>query len=102
MKKFNKILLSTTLFFSVIGSVNAGVLKATIVEENGGKTGNITWTVVDERGFLPVLEGKGAFISANLSPGRYIVSVDGDTQGRESVSIDQGVKLIKVSTRKFY
>ena len=102
MKKSRQVLLSATLFFSVAGLVSAGVLKATIVEENGGATGSITWTVLDEKDFMPVLEGKGRFISARLAPGRYIVSVDGDTQGRASVKIENGVKSIKVSTRKFY
>ncbi|MGB0845454.1 MAG: hypothetical protein ACPGSM_01970 [Thiolinea sp.] len=102
MTTIKKILLTTTLLFSAQGVANAGILKATIVEENGGSTGEITWTVLSEQGFVPVLEGKGSSISANLDPGRYIVSVDGDTQGREAVQIDKGIKSIKISTRKFY
>ena len=90
------------LVSSVIGSAHAGELKAIIVEENGGSIGKINWVVLSERDFTPVLEGEGRSIHARLDPGLYIVSVDGDTQGRRSVKIDKGVKSIKVRTRKFY
>ena len=102
MKNITKVLSAATLLISVSGTANAGLLNATIVEENGGSIGVVTWTVIDEKGFIPVLEGKGGHIKADLDPGRYIVSVDGDTQGREAVKIEKGVKSIKISTRKFY
>lgn len=90
------------LLSSFIGSAHAGELKAIIVEENGGSTGKINWVVINEQDFSPVLAGKGSSIQAELEPGLYLVSVDGDTQGRKSVKIDKGTKSIKVSTRKFY
>lgn len=90
------------LCLMVAGIVDAGELKATIVEENGGDIGEINWVVLSERDFSPVLEGQGNSIRAKLDPGLYIVSIDGDTQGRTSVKIDKGIKLVKISTRKFY
>lgn len=102
MKALKQTTSASILFFSVFGTVNAGTLKATIVEENGGSIGKINWVVLDEQNFAPVLEGEGSSINASLDPGSYIVSVDGDTQGREAVKIDKGTKSIKISTRKFY
>ena len=102
MKIIRQILGGVLLLSSVIGSAHAGELKAIIVEENGGSIGKINWVVLSEQDFTPVLEGEGRSIHAKLDPGLYIVSVDGDTQGRRSVKIDKGVKSIKVSTRKFY
>ncbi len=96
---FVVILLLCLMIFS---TVKAGELKATIVEENGGAIGKIHWVILCERDFSPVLEGEGNSIQAKLEPGLYIVSVYGDTQGRQSVKIDQGSKSIKISTRKFY
>ena len=103
MKISRKILGATlVLYLAVFNTAHAGELKATIVEENGGAIGEINWVVLSEQNFLPVLEGKGSFILAKLDPGLYIVSVDGDTQGRKSVKIDKGTKSVKISTRKFY
>lgn len=97
-----RIIFSCLLGSIAISTTHAGELKAIIVEENGGAIGKINWVVLSERDFSPVLEGKGGSIRAKLDPGLYIVSVDGDTQGRKSVKIDNGVKSIKISTRKFY
>lgn len=96
--------LGTTLLLGLtaFSAAHAGELKATIVEENGGSIGKINWVVLSERDFAPVLQGQGSSIRAKLDPGRYIVSVDGDTQGRTSVKIEKGTKLVKISTRKFY
>lgn len=102
MKIIRHTLWATTLLLAVSGNVSAGKLKAVIVEENGGSIGKVNWVVINEQNFVPVLEGKGRSINATLDPGLYIVSVDGDTQGRESVKIDKGTKSIKISTRKFY
>ena len=90
------------LGLTAVSVANAGELKATIVEENGGAIGEINWVVLSEKDFSPVLEGKGGSIHAKLDPGLYIVSVDGDTQGRTSIKIDKGIKLVKICTRKFY
>ena len=90
------------LYLAILSTAHAGELKATIVEENGGVIGEINWVVISEQDFSPVLEGEGGSINAKLDPGLYIVSIDGDTQGRKSVKIDQGIKSIKISTRKFY
>jgi len=102
MKIIRHTLWATTLLLAVSSNVSAGKLKAVIVEENGGSIGKVNWVVINEHNFIPVLEGEGRSINANLDPGLYIVSVDGDTQGRESVKIDKGIKSIKISTRKFY
>ncbi len=102
MKIIRQISVATLLLCSAFSGAHAGELKATIVEENGGSIGKINWVVLSERDFTPVLAGEGNSIRAKLDPGLYIVSVDGDTQGRTSVQIDKGSKSIKVSTRKFY
>ena len=103
MKIIRQILGTTLLLgLAAFSTAHAGELKATIVEENGGAIGNINWVVLSEKDFSPVLEGVGSHIRAKLDPGLYIVSVDGDTQGRTSVKIDQGTKLVKICTRKFY
>lgn len=102
MKIIRQMLGGSILAFFAMGTAYAGELKATIVEENGGSTGKINWVVINEQDFSPVLQGEGRSIHAKLDPGLYIVSVDGDTQGRKSVKIDKGIKSIKVSTRKFY
>ena len=94
--------MSCLLGLTAVSVANAGELKATIVEENGGAIGEINWVVLSEKDFSPVLEGKGGSINAKLDPGLYIVSVDGDTQGRTSIKIDKGIKLVKICTRKFY
>ena len=96
------LVLSCLLGLTAVSVANAGELKATIVEENGGAIGEINWVVLSEKDFSPVLEGKGGSIHAKLDPGLYIVSVDGDTQGRTSIKIDKGIKLVKICTRKFY
>ncbi len=102
MKIIRRMLGTTSLLFAVLSGVHAGELKVTIVEENGGAIGKINWVVLNEQNFTPVLEGEGSSIYAKLKPGLYIVSVDGDTQGRKSVQIDKEGTAIKVSTRKFY
>ena len=97
-----RVAFACSLGLFAVSTAYAGELKATIVEENGGAIGKINWVVMSERNFSPVLEGQGSSIRAKLDPGLYIVSVDGDTQGRTSVKIDKGIKLVKISTRKFY
>ncbi|GEM_PF-6452703 len=87
----------------LLQAVQAGQLRGVIVEENGGPVGNVHWTVIDEKGFVPVSSGKGHRISVQLKPGRYIVNVHGDTQASEQVLIEKkAVTVIRVRTRKFY
>ena len=102
MKKIHYILAAVSTCYCLATNLQAGSLHATIVEENSGATGRVNWTILDERGFVPVGNGVGQQIRIQLKPGRYIISVDGDTQGRESVSIGKGHQSIQVKTRKFY
>lgn len=102
MKKIHYTMSAVLLGCTLASVVQAGSLHATIVEENRGAIGNVSWTVMDEKGFVPVHNGTGQNIQLNLKPGRYLISVHGDTQGQASVNIDKGHKSIQVKTRKFY
>ena len=102
MIKVHGYLVSAMFGLMLLQPAQAGHLRGFIVEENGGPVGNVRWTVVDKKGFLPVGSGKGHHISVQLKPGHYIVNVDGDTQASEQVLIEKGVTVIRVRTRKFY
>ncbi|MEZ5477457.1 MAG: hypothetical protein R3E95_08225 [Thiolinea sp.] len=105
MKKYGRrffTLLMLSLLWLPASAAQAAMLHGVIVEENDGPIGRITWTILNEDGFVPVREGKGQQIRTSLNPGRYIISVDGDTQGRESIEMGASHQFIRILTRRFY
>ena len=101
--KVNKVLLAScfALFFS--GMAQAGNLKGTIVEENGGSIGDVSWEVQDQADFATKASGAGAQFSVNLAPGRYMIRVNGSHQGSKDVVMpESGDRTVRIEVKNFF